>query len=123
MRHVVSLVQRAPAVAHADPSLEPNAYAVAEDVDLLLVLRGRGIEHALATAEPANAVLAGVALPGPAEAADLRGLVESGIRVLVAASDLAATGISRNDLTPGVQVVDDGEVADALRRADGVLSW
>ena len=123
MRHVVSLIQRAPSVAHADPSLEPNAYAVAEDVDLVLILRGRGIEHALAAAEPANAVLAGVSLPGPAEAGDLRGLVESGISVLVAASDLAAAGVSRKELVGGVRVVDDAEVAEALRRADGVLSW
>ena len=123
MRHVVSLVERPPAAAHADPSLEPNAYAVAEDVDLVLVLRGAGIEHALATAEPANAVLAGVSLSPPPESGDLRALVESGIPVLVSASDLATAGLTAQDLVDGVHVVSDDELAESLRRADGVVSW
>lgn len=123
MRHVVSLIQRAPAVAHADPALEPNAYAVAEDIDLTIVLRGAGIEHALAGAQPPATVLAGVALPGPAEAADLRGLVESGVPVLVSATELATSGVASEQLVAGVRVVDDADLAETLRRAEGVLSW
>lgn len=124
MRAIVSLVGAGPSlVSPADAVLEPNAYAVAEDVDLTLVLRGAGVQHALAAADTSGTVLAGVALSPSTESADLRGLLESGIPVLVAGDDLAAAGLTPDDLVPGVRIVDAAALADLLRAADGVLSW
>ena len=94
-----------------DPALEANAYAVAEDVHLALVLRAAGVE------------LAGVGLPPMAAGQDLRGLLESGVEVHVDGPSLAARGLRAADLLDGVRVVEAGDLADLLRDADAVLVW
>jgi intracellular sulfur oxidation DsrE/DsrF family protein len=124
MRRIVSVVSTGPSlVSPVDTVLEPNAYAVAEDVDLTVVLRGPGVQHAVEAADTSGTAVAGVALPSSTDRADLRGLLESGITVLVDADDLTAAGLAAGDLVTGVRVVDGGGIAGVLRAADGVLSW
>ena len=123
-RHIVSLLRTAPGALRAtDPALEANAYAVAEDVDLTVVLRGDAVDFALAGGEARPAQIAGVALPPAAGSQDLRGLLESGVRVVAEAAALTARGIAETDLIAGVHVADDAEVIRILTDAEGVLTW
>ncbi|HEY8339113.1 MAG TPA: DsrE family protein [Egibacteraceae bacterium] len=123
-RRVVSLVRSGPqALRSTEAVLEANAYAVAEDVDLTVVLAGAGVELAIAAGEVRPGTLAGVPLPPAASGQDLRGLLESGVGVLVVDADLQAQGLRREDLVEGVEVVDGAAVADALRTAEAVLTW
>lgn len=123
-RRVVSVLHGAAGAPRADDAaVEANAYAVAEDIDLVLLLRGRGVELAQVRAGVAPPNLAGVALPDPSAAADLRGLVESGVPVYVGGDCLAQLGLAADDLLEGVRVVDADAVADLLRHADAVLAW
>jgi predicted peroxiredoxin len=123
-RRVVSVL-RGPGGAPrpSDAALEANVYAVAEDLDLTLLLRGRGVE--LAQHRPADGVveLAGLALPDPAAAADLQGLLESGVPVYVGTDCIAELGPTPADLLDGVEVLDGTGVAALLRDADAVLAW
>jgi sulfur relay (sulfurtransferase) DsrF/TusC family protein len=123
-RQVVSLIRAYPgAVRSVEPSLEANAYAVASDVDLAVVLRGAGIELAVAGSEVCPSTLGGRALPPAASADDLRGLLESGIAVYAAVEDLTELGLSPHELVSGVQPIDAQKIADLLRSADAVLCW
>jgi hypothetical protein len=123
-RRVVSLIRAHPgAVRSIEPSLEANAYAVASEVDLAVVLRGAGIELAVAGSEVSPGVLGGRSLPPAASADDLRGLLESGIAVYAASEDLAELGLFPHDLIDGVQPADIHRIADLLRSADAVLCW
>ena len=123
-RHIVSLLRTAPGALRAtDPALEANAYAVAEDVDLTVILRGDAVDFALAGGEARPAQIAGVALPPAAGSQDLRGLLESGVRVVAEAAALTARGIAEADLIAGVHVADDTEVMRILTDAEGVLTW
>lgn len=123
-RRVVSLLRSAPGALRAtDPALEANAYAVAEDVDLTVVLRGDAVDFALAGGEARPARIAGVALPPAAGSQDLRGLLESGVRVVAEAAALGARGIADGDLIAGVDIADDAEVIRILTDAEGVLTW
>lgn len=123
-RRIVSLLRSAPgALRTTDPALEANAYAVAEDVDLTLILRGDAVDFALAGGEARPASIAGVALPPAAGSQDLRGLLESGVRVVAEAAALTNRGIDATDLIGGVTVADDAEVIRILTAAEGVLTW
>ncbi len=123
-RRVTSLLRRPPgALRSTDPALEANAYAVAEDVDLTIVLRGDAVEFALAGSEARPSRVAGVAMPPAAGSQDLRGLVESGVRVVVDAAAVSARGVQAGQLIAGVQVADDQEIAAVLADAEGVLTW
>lgn len=123
-RRVVSLLRSPPGALRAtDPALEANAYAVAEDVDLTVVLRGDAVDFALAGGEARPAQIAGVALPPAAGSQDLRGLLESGVRVVAEAAALSARGIDEGDLVAGVSIADDTEVIRILTGAEGVLTW
>ena len=123
-RRVVSLLRSAPGALRAtDPALEANAYAVAEDVDLTVILRGDAVEFALAAGEVRPSQLAGVALPPAAGGQDLRGLVESGVRVLVEAAALSERGIGQEHTVTGVHLAGDEQIARVLAEAEGVLSW
>lgn len=123
-RRVVSLV-RGPLAAPgaADPAVEANAWAIAEDVHLTLVLTDHGVELAVAGGEVQPSELAGVALPPAATGQDLRGLIESGVGVYVDAAALVQRGVAGDALVEGVQRVDADELAALLRRADAVLAW
>ena len=123
-RHVVSVMSGAPAaVSPADPVLEANVYAVAEDIDLAVVLRGAAVEYAAKTASVAPARLAGRQLPNARCARDLRGLLESGVPVYIDAEDAARQGITAPQLVDGVSLVGGERVAELLRTADAVLHW
>lgn len=123
-RRVVSLLRSPPgALRTTDPALEANAYAVAEDVDLTVVLRGDAVDFALAGGEVRPAQIAGVGIPPAAGSQDLRGLVESGVRVVAEAAALRARGIHAADLIAGVHLADDDEVIRILTDAEGVLTW
>jgi predicted peroxiredoxin len=123
-RRIVSVLRSAPpALRGTDPALEANAYAVAEDLDLTLVLREAAVELAVRAAEVRPADVAGVALPPAAGGQDLRGLVESGVRVVADAESLGAHGLRRNDLVPGVEIADQATIFSLLEASDGVLTW
>lgn len=122
-RRVVSLLRSAPVALRPDPALEANAYALAEDVDLVVVLQGAAVEHAVAGAAPRPGVLAGIPLSPARCALDLQGLVESGVRVVAAAEDLRARGIAPDELLAGVDTAEPDAVAGALRDADAVVCW
>ena len=124
-RRVVSVL-RGPCGAAArtsDPALEANAYAVAEDVNLTLVLRGASAELAIAGARAVPVDLAGSALPPLAASQDLRGLVESGVDVHVCRDSLESRGIDPDELVAGVEVADAAALAALLHEADAVLAW
>lgn len=123
-RRVVSVLRAAPGALRAtDPALEANAYAVAEDLDLTVVLRADAVELALVGGEVRPTQLAGVALPPAAGGQDLRGLVESGVQVLVDAEAMAERGIAPADVVRGVEVADAGRIFAVLSEAEGVLTW
>ena len=124
VRRVVSLIRYHPgAVRAVEPSIEANAYAVASEVDLAVVLRGPGIELAVAGSEVGPGTLGGHPLPPSSSGDDLRGLLESGIPVYADAADLNRLGLEPGDLVEGVRPVDDATIAGLLRRADAVLCW
>jgi intracellular sulfur oxidation DsrE/DsrF family protein len=123
-RRVVSLLRAGPgALRPMEAVLEANAYAVAEDVDLTLVLLSSAVELAIAGGEARPGELAGVGLPPAASAQDLRGLVESGVGLLVSAEALAVLGLQLADLVEGARVVDEVAIAEVLHEADAVLTW
>lgn len=123
-RTVVSLVRTPPTAARAtEPALEANAYAVAEDLDVRLVLAGDAVELALTGGEVRPGEVAGVALPPAASGQDLRGLIESGIDVHAVAADLQARGIAPSALVDGVTPLDGAGLAALLREADAVVTW
>lgn len=123
-RRIVSVVHRPPGgLRVVDPAMEANAYAVAEDVDLTVMLRHEGATYAVAAGDVSPAQVGGVALATGAGSQDLRGLLESGVRVVVDAAALTERGISVEALVPGVDVADDTELAAILAQAQGVLEW
>jgi sulfur relay (sulfurtransferase) DsrF/TusC family protein len=123
-RTVVSVLRSATGGLRAgEPVLEANAYAVAEELELSLLLMGDAVELAVAAAEVAPADLAGVALTPAAAPQDLLALLESGVGIYAARDGLVQRGIEEEYLASGVVVVDDEHVADLLRTADAVLAW
>jgi len=123
-RRVVSILSAAPAaMSPADPVLEANVYAVAEDVDLSVVLRGAAVEYASRLAPGSPARLAGRALPNTRCARDLRGLLESGVAVYVEAQSADRQGVGAADLVDGVSIAGGDQLADLLHTADAVLHW
>ncbi|MGI8575501.1 MAG: DsrE family protein [Egibacteraceae bacterium] len=111
------------AVRAADPALEANAYAIAEDIELRLVLRAAGIELALALGQTRTVELAGVVISPPVTGRDVRGLIESGVRVVVLDEDLEVRGLTPDDLLAGVEVVSFGTLAALLAETDAVVGW
>ncbi len=123
-RRVVSVLRRASAALRpVEPALEANAYAVAEDIELTVLLRGEAVELAVAGGLVRPGELAGVPLPPAASGQDLRGLVESGIGVLVAQEDLTSRGLGSAALVAGARPVTGGQAAALLRSADAVIAW
>ncbi len=123
-RAVVSVIRSAPRPPRANhPVLEANAYAVAENLDLTLLLRDGGVDLAIAAPDPAPVELAGVELPEPQAGADLQGLIESGVPVFADGPSLDRLGIRPDELAAGIRVLDRADVVDLLRRADAVITW
>jgi predicted peroxiredoxin len=123
-RRVVSILRSSPASPRpSDAALEANAFAVAEDVDLSLVLRSAGVELAQRRSALPVEQLAGTTLPDPAGGQDLRALLESGVPVYVGDACVAELGLDSGDLLEGVRIVDADALAALLRDADAVLTW
>lgn len=121
---VLSIVRGADAGAARanDPALDLNAYAVAEDIELTLVLKDHGVELGLSAAACHPGSIAGVDVPATVPATDLRALLDSGVRVLAVAADLAARGIGHEELLSGVEVIDEPGLARALASSQVTLS-
>lgn len=123
-RRLVSLIRHAPGAPRgSEPSLEANAYAVTQDLDLTVILLADAVRLAVAAAETRPRTIAGAAFPPAAPSHDLRALLESGIEVLAHEGALADQGITPTDLLQGVEIVDDARIAAAIADAQGVLTW
>lgn len=105
-----------------DPALDLNAYAVAEDVELTLVLKDRGVELALGDAHAHPTAIAGIDVPCATPAADVRALLASGVAVLAVDADLAARGLQGSDLVAGVDVIGDADLARLIVEHDVTLT-
>lgn len=107
----------------ADPALDLNAYALAEDVELTLVLKAAGVELGIAGAHAEPATIGGLDVPSPAAENDLRALIASGVTVLAVEEDMAARGVSGGDLLPGIRPVPEADLAEILPDHDVTLTW
>ncbi len=121
---VLSVVRGADAgsARTADPALDVNAYAVADEVELTLVLKDRGVELAEAGGRVHPVHVAGVPVPCASPTDDLRALVGSGVRVVAVREDLERRGLAAAALVEGVEVVDEAELAELVVEHDVVLS-
>lgn len=121
---VLSIVRGADAGAArpTDPALDLNAYAVAEDIDLTLVLKDHGVELGLANSACSTEVIAGLDVPAAVPATDLRALLDSGVRVLAVDRDLQARGLGADDLLEGVEVLDEAGLAGLVAAHHVTLS-
>lgn len=113
---VLSLVRGSDpgAARSADPALDLNAYAVAEDIELTLVLQDRGVELALRDSHHRPVTVAGADVAVATPQADLRALVASGVRVLAVREDLARRGLRAEALVDGVEPVGEADLAGLL---------
>ncbi len=107
----------------ADPVLDLNAYALAEDVELTLLLKAAGVELGVAGAHVQAAAVGGVEVPAAAAEHDLRALLASGVRVLAVEQDLVARGLSAGDLVDGVAPVPESRLTELVREHDVILTW
>lgn len=121
---VLSLLRGADAGAarSADPALDANAFAVAEDVELVLVLKDQGVELGVAGTSPTPEEVAGVSLPAASPAGDLTALLASGVRVCALDSDLAARGLRQGDLVDGIDIIDERSLAELMVETDVTLT-
>ena len=123
-RRIVSVLRAVPGAARAvDPALEANAFAVAEDVDLQVLLRDAAVTLAVAGAEIPPPPHPGVPPPGPTPRPAHPAQRASGSHVHADAASLARLGLTADDLVPGVAVVDDAAQARLLRDAQAVVVW
>ncbi|MDP9022833.1 MAG: DsrE family protein [Actinomycetota bacterium] len=107
----------------ADPVIDLNAYALAEDVELTLVLKAAGVELGLAGAHVRPATIGGLDVPAATAEYDLRALLASGVRVLAVEEDLAARGLGAADLVDGIETVPEAALAPLLTEQDVTLTW
>lgn len=107
----------------ADPVLDLNAYALAEEVELTIVLKAAGVELGVAGAHVRPARVGGHDVPAAAAQDDIAALLASGVRVLAVDEDLRARGLGADDLLPGIGVVDEEHLADAIPDHDVTLTW
>ena len=106
-----------------DPVLDLNAYALAEDVELCLVLKAAGVELGVAEAHVRAAAIAGIDVPAAAPEDDLRALLASGVRILAVEEDLTARGLTGEELVPGIDVLAEPDLATLLTEHDVTLTW
>lgn len=121
---VLSIVRGADAGAARpnDPALDVNAYAVAGDVELTLVLKDHGVELALGGTACHQDTIAGIEVPASVPATDLRALLDSGVSVLAVELDLRSRGLAPEDLLDGIEVVDEPGLAALIATCDVTLS-
>lgn len=121
---VLSIVRGADvgAARDADPALDANAYAVADEIELTLVLKDRGVELGLDGACCDQGMLAGLAIPVADPGIDLRALLASGVPVHAVAEDLAARGIDPASLVAGIEPLPEAALARLLVEHDVTLT-
>lgn len=107
----------------ADPVLDLNAYALAEEVELTLVLKAAGVELGVADAHVRPAVVGGHDVPAAAAEDDLAALLASGVRVLAVEEDLRARGLGPDDVLPGVTTIAEEGLVGELEAHDVTLTW
>jgi hypothetical protein len=105
-----------------DPALDTNTYAVADEIDLTLVLKDGGVELALDGVCCDGANLSGVALPVTEPARDLRGLIASGVQVYAVSEDLAVRGIDTSVLVSGIEPLSEADLAGLIATNDVTLT-
>ena len=105
-----------------DPALNVNAYAVAEDIELTLVLKDHGVELGLRDTVCRGERIAGVDVPAATPTTDLRALIGSGVAILAVAEDLTARGLDPADLLEGIDVVEAEGLARLVTDHDVTLS-
>ena len=121
---VLSILRGADAGAarDADPALDANAYAVADEIELTLVLKDRGVELGLDGACCEQGMLGGLAIPVAEPGIDLRALIGSGVQVRAVSEDLVARGIEPTDLVDGIEPVTEAELAQLMLHHDVTLT-
>ena len=121
---VLSIVRDADvgAARRDDPALDANAYAVADEVELTLVLKDGAVELALDGVCCDGANLSGVALPVTEPARDLRALIASGVRVFAVAEDLAVRGVEASTLVEGIEPLTEADLAHLIATNDLTLT-
>ena len=116
VRRVLSIVTGAePPRPAQHVALELNAYAVAEDLELAVVLVGDAVE--LAAAAPVAVDVSTAVTPA------LPALVASGVRVVVSEEDVALRGLDRSSLLAGVEPASVDVIADLIATHDVTLRW
>lgn len=110
------------AAREADPALDVNAYAVAEDIELTLVLKDQAVGLGLAPAAPTPEVIAGIAVPAAEPATDLTALLGSGVRICAVREDLEARGLAATDLVDGLELIDADDLAGMVAGHDVTLT-
>lgn len=105
----------------ADPALDINTFAVAEDIELTLVLKNHGVELGLAAARCVPEPIAGVDVPAAEPGTDITALLDSGVRICAVAEDLADRGLGSADLVEGVDVIPEADLAGLIIRHDTTL--
>lgn len=124
MRRVLSILRGADAGAArtADPALDVNTYAVADDVELTLILKDRGVELGLRGAACHPEAIAGVDVPAAVPATDLTALLASGVEIVAVTEDLEARGLTPTDLVDGIGTVAATDLPDLLLAHDVLLT-
>jgi sulfur relay (sulfurtransferase) DsrF/TusC family protein len=110
------------AARSADPAVDAATFAVADDVELTVVLKDRGVELGVAGTRCRSVVLAGVEVPASEPATDLEALLGSGVPVLAVEEDLAARGLRAGDLLAGIEPMVEADLAALLLRHDVTLT-
>jgi hypothetical protein len=121
---VLSIVRDADvgAARRDDPALDTNAYAVADEVDLTLVLKDAAVDLAIDGVCCDGANLRGVAVPVTEPARDLRALIDSGVPVHAVAEDLAVRGIDVASLVRGIEPLPEAQLAVLIAGHDVTLT-
>jgi len=121
---VLSIVRDADvgAARGEDPALDANAFALADEIELTLVLKDGAVELGLDGVCCDGANLSGVALPVTEPARDLRALVASGVRVFAVAEDLAVRGVDTSTLVEGIEPLAESDLARLIATNDVTLT-
>lgn len=106
----------------ADPALEATSFALADDVDVTVLLKAQGVELAVDGACCQAVRLRGVEVPVAEPWLDLRGMIASGVRVLAVLEDVEARGLAHGMLLAGVGLIAEAELAGLILAHDWTLT-
>ena len=121
---VLSIVRGADvgAARPVDPALDATSFAIADEIDLTVVLKDRGVELGLDGVCCDQGTLSGLAVPAAEPGVDLRGLIASGVRVHAVREDLEARGIEPSALVAGIEPLAEVELAALIVAHDVTLT-